>query len=217
MLVQILYGTPDAMLYFPVDKDRSLASDYVPSDLVVLTEEGIATTKKLIKARAIIIDDLQEMIEAAAADGIQLTITSGYRSYERQRELFSSYVKKQRKNGLTQTKAEKSINKHCAYPGHSEHQLGTALDIIGANQKTLKHTSENERAWQWLHAHCEKYGFVLSYPEGKTKVTGYVYEPWHFRWIGKKYARRLKRKRYKESTTAITSTEYLRSVYELHA
>jgi D-alanyl-D-alanine carboxypeptidase len=209
----MLYGAYDTMLYFPVDKDHALAQEYVPHDLVTLRECDVLTTREDIQAREIILDDLADMMHAALKDGITLAVTSGYRSYERQEELFAYWKKQHIKKGLSEEEAEQKTNTYSAYPGHSEHQLGTALDIVADVGGSSKKTTNNKRAWQWLYDNSEKYGFVLSYPEGKTELTGYIHEPWHFRWIGKKHARNLKKKKYKDPSTSTTSTRYLHKIY----
>lgn len=203
----------NGMIYFPVDKNNALPASYVPADLVTLRECDIATTREDIQARDLIIDDLLDMFDAAFIDGVSLAVTSGYRSYERQEELFAYWKKQHMKKGLSEKEAEQKTNTYSAYPGHSEHQLGTALDIVAESGGGLKSTPDNKRAWQWLYDHSEKYGFVLSYPEGKAELTGYIHEPWHFRWIGKKHARNLKKKNYKDPTTNMTSTRYLQKIY----
>lgn len=202
----------DDLILFPVDKDTALPTDYEPMHLIDARSHMLPTTKEGISVHIGLLDDLISLMNAAQRNGISLTITSGYRSYDRQEALFHSLKQKNIKKGLSASEAEKETSLYCAYPGHSEHQLGTALDIIADGQKTLKHTAENKRAWQWLAAHAEEYGFVLSYPEGKTECTGYAYEPWHFRWIGKKYAGQLKEKHYKDANNSITSTSYLKTL-----
>ncbi len=214
MQFSMVYGARDPILYFPVDKQHGLSEHHVPGDLRTLRDYDIPTTRDTIQAHAIIVQDLSDMFDAALNDGISLAVTSGYRSYERQKELFSYWKQKCKKRGLSDAEAELKTNEYCAYPGHSEHQLGTALDIVAAGQTSLKSSDENNKAWQWLHDNCEKYGFVLSYPEGKIELTGYMYEPWHFRWLGKKYARNLKKQKYKAKDTAMTSTRYLQKLYD---
>ena len=111
-----------------------------------------------------------KMEEDAKKEGISLKITSGYRSYSVQEELYDSYVKKD---------GEYAADTYSARPGHSEHQSGLCFDLNGTNKNFIK-TKEGK----WLNDNCYKYGFTLRFPEGKTEFTGYMYEGWHFRYVG---------------------------------
>lgn len=117
-----------------------------------------------------------EMKEAAYAAGYPIWIVSGYRSYATQVNIFANNV---RKYG-----SEEEANKISARAGQSEHQSGLALDLAGQGEEVLTFEFANTPAGQWLRAHCAEYGFILRYPEDKTWATGYVYEPWHFRYVG---------------------------------
>lgn len=111
-----------------------------------------------------------KMKNDAAKEGITLTVVSGYRSYTRQTTLYNNYVARDGKA---------NADTYSARPGHSEHQTGLAADL------NLVDTSfENTKAGKWLAQNCYKYGFILRYPKGKESITGYIYEPWHFRFIG---------------------------------
>lgn len=111
-----------------------------------------------------------KMQKDAAKEGIQLTIISGYRSYTKQQSIYNRYVKRDGK---------KEADRYSARPGHSEHQTGLAFDV-----NSLDQTFGNTKAGIWLSKNCYKYGFILRYPKGKESLTGYMYEPWHFRYIG---------------------------------
>lgn len=111
-----------------------------------------------------------KMKEDASKEGVNLKIVSGYRSYSRQKTLYNNYVSRDGK---------KEADTYSARPGHSEHQTGLAADL------NLVDTSfENTKEGKWLANNCYKYGFILRYPKGKESITGYIYEPWHFRFIG---------------------------------
>ncbi len=120
-----------------------------------------------------------EMKKAAAAEGIELRIASGYRSYAYQKDLYNGYL---RRPGQSQAYVET----YSARPGHSEHQTGLAIDVNNASKSFLG-TPEQK----WLEAHCVEYGFIIRYPEGKEDITGYQYEPWHIRYLGKETARKV--------------------------
>ncbi len=116
-----------------------------------------------------------EMIADAYADGITLWVCSGYRSYSYQSKLYNNYV---------YTDGKAAADTYSARPGHSEHQTGLAADINSADE-SFAGTPEAK----WLAANCWKYGFIIRYPKGKESITGYIYEPWHIRYLGKENAK----------------------------
>lgn len=117
---------------------------------------------------------LQEMFDAAAKDGISLWLASGYRSYSHQEGLYNRYVAED---------GQAAADRYSARPGHSEHQTGLAFDL-----NLLKQSFGTSPEGIWLAEHCHEYGFIIRYPEGKEAVTGYMYEPWHVRYLGKENA-----------------------------
>ena len=125
-------------------------------------------------------EKLEEMFAAAREDGIELFAVSGYRSYQRQAQLFDIEVDK-----VGREAAELVV----AYPGNSEHQSGLAMDISGRSVGfTLVEEFADTPEGQWLAENAHKYGFILRYPKGKENITGYKYEPWHFRYVGEEVA-----------------------------
>ena len=112
----------------------------------------------------------EQMKADAAAEGLKLKIVSGYRSY---RDQINAYTKFSKRDG------QDAADRYSARPGHSEHQTGLAMDINSV-YKSFADTPEGI----WLAANCTKYGFILRYPEDKEAVTGYMYEPWHIRYVG---------------------------------
>ena len=118
-----------------------------------------------------------EMAEAAAADGISLWINSGYRSYQEQEELY---------NGYASERGTDSADEVSSRPGHSEHQTGLAFDV-----NDTSFSFENSPEADWLAEHCPEYGFIIRFPDGKEKYTGYTYEPWHIRYLGTKLAKEI--------------------------
>ena len=127
---------------------------------------------------------LRQMFEDARKDGCNLVAISGFRSYERQKEIYESSV---RDKGVEHTK------KYIAYPGTSEHQTGLAMDISSKELNyELEEVFASTKEGIWLANNCYNYGFILRYPKGYEHITGYNYEPWHFRYIGKLHAIRMK-------------------------
>lgn len=119
----------------------------------------------------------EEMFQAAATDGYQLYVTSGYRGYEEQEEVFASY--------LAEGDEEYAL-KYAAKPGYSEHQTGRAIDVFTPGETTSSFAYSPVAAW--LAENAYEYGFILRYPESKEDLTGYNYEPWHYRYVGREAA-----------------------------
>jgi len=167
-----------------VDKTHALPESYVPPDLVYLNKYNIPVTSNSLEARELIVGNLQKLFTAADAAHINLTVVSPYRSYQSQSEVYNSYVSQY---GVA------SANQFSAIPGHSQHQLGTAIDFSTSSLGgQLEQSFAGTKAGTWLLANAYLYGFYLSYPEGSENVTGYEYEPWHFRYIGVSSAAALK-------------------------
>lgn len=112
------------------------------------------------------------MADAARAEDVSLHSVSAYRSYASQKVTYNNYLKRYKRS---------VVDTFSARPGHSEHQTGLALDINVASSKAH---FENTRAFAWLKEHCAEYGFILRYDQGKEAVTGYRFEPWHYRYVG---------------------------------
>lgn len=160
--------------------------DYAPSDLTVpnvpLKYEAGAMETEL---RAEAATALQKLFAAAEVAGQPLIFVSGYRSYSYQDGLFNHYVNTQ---GL-----ETALNQS-ARPGHSEHQTGWAADVGALNRECEIEACFGEMSeGQWVAANAYKYGFIVRYPQGLTGTTGYDYEPWHLRYVGKELAAEMQR------------------------
>ena len=156
-----------------VNKTHPLPKDYVPSDLV---KPNVKSNKSGLSLRKEATLALEKMFEGALEDNITLVLGSSYRSYSYQTTLYNNYVAKD---------GEEKANRYSAKPGTSEHQTGLAVDISdasGANylKRSFKDTSEGI----WLKENAHLYGFILRYAEEKEEITGYMFEPWHFRYVG---------------------------------
>jgi D-alanyl-D-alanine carboxypeptidase len=162
-----------------LDPIYALPDSYVPPELVLTSNAGIVGGGKV---RSIALDDLRAMAAQAKAGNKPIAVTSAYRSYTRQAELFNSDV-----NRLGYDAALL----HTARPGHSEHQLGTAIDF--RSKKTADKSPDgdwaNSKAGRWMKNNAWKYGWLMSYPKDRTSVTCYDYEPWHYRYVGREVAR----------------------------
>ncbi|EGK13384.1 D-alanyl-D-alanine carboxypeptidase [Desmospora sp. 8437] len=169
-----------------VNQTHPLPDGYVPPDLVIPDvpfpfRENLP--KKQLRREAG--EALEQLFAEAEKQGMRLYAQSGYRSYERQKELYA--FKGNRAGG--------AANQVSARPGTSEHQTGLAMDITcSAVGFKLNRSFAQTREGRWVAEHAHQHGFIIRYPEGKEEITGYTYEPWHLRYVGKKMATELKRK-----------------------
>jgi D-alanyl-D-alanine carboxypeptidase len=179
-----------------VDTILRVPRTYVPPDLVSVKEAGIAGSGQV---RAILIDDLREMSAAAAAADAAIGVQSAYRSYERQEVVFDGWVAFHGYDRALQLSAR---------PGHSEHQLGLAIDFRSdpGGSPFVGTTWAKTAAGRWMKAHAWEYGFVLSYPKGMLDVVCYDFEPWHFRYVGRDLAAHIQ-------ASGLTLREYLWANY----
>lgn len=149
-----------------VSKDHRISASYVPPS----ANQRLGLLPDAYSA-------FQTMAQAAKKDGMTLTIRSGYRSYSTQKASFEKALR---------TYDEATARRYFAEPGASEHQTGLALDAWDGVNRGTAFTATAEAAW--LAGHAYEYGFIVRYPEGKTDITGYAYESWHLRWVGKDIA-----------------------------
>ena len=148
----------------------------------------LGTITGTMKCDVRIIDELMAMMEAAKADGIDLMICSPYRDYNRQTVLFNRKIDYYMDKGYSYLEAYKIASITVTVPGASEHQIGLALDIVSNTYTSLDTGFGKTDAGIWLREHGYEYGFILRYPLGKEYITGIQYEPWHYRYVGKKAA-----------------------------
>lgn len=162
------------------NKKHPLPEGYAPDDLVI---PDVETNGNTVYMRQEAADALKEMFTAAASDGVTLLAGSGYRSEDYQRTLYNGYV---------QQYGVETADTISSRPGYSDHQTGLALDISDHDGATyLRQDMENTPEGQWLKDHAHEYGFIMRYPKGKQDITGYAYEPWHFRYVGKEWSEKI--------------------------
>lgn len=180
---------------------NTVPEDYQP-DLVSLPGKygysGTKVDRSCYDALIEMLDDCKEQCGAAL-------VVSGYRSFEQQTILFSRKVDRLVESGVSREEARTKAATVVAYPGTSEHQLGLAMDIVDSALQVLEKEQEDMPVQKWLMEHSWKYGFVLRYPNDKTEVTGIIYEPWHYRYVGKEIAEEL-------HAADITLEEYLQNL-----
>jgi len=158
-----------------VDKENPLGSNYEPSDLVQL-KSGLYSLNnhEVIMLRGIAVSSLEEMAAAARSEGITLVVSYAYRSYTRQNQSYSMHVRNM---------GQREADRISARPGYSQHQLGLTIDF-GSVSNDFAKTAQGI----WLLKNTSKFGWSLSYPNGYEAVTGYSWESWHYRYVGRELA-----------------------------
>lgn len=182
----------DGDLLVLVNKEYTVSENYTPTNLVRISNS--LTTNKNLSLKKVAYDAYMKMYNDAKAQGFDIYICSAYRTYNNQVSLLKSSIKSYgRKTALTRT----------AYPGRSEHHTGLALDVTSKSMGWgIKQNFTNYPDGKWINDHCHEYGFIIRYPKGKESITGYIYEPWHLRYVGVEVATEIMSK-------GITLEEYL--------
>lgn len=162
-----------------VTRERGIAATYVPADLAAIppalcVRPGVQMRRESGEA-------LVSLLKSSSDEGQPLLVLSGYRSYEEQQQVLAGEIR---------TYGEAQARRQVAPPGHSEHQLGLAADVASKRKPNdLDQSFGQDPEGIWLAANCARFGFLISYPSGKEPITGYVYEPWHIRYVGVRLAR----------------------------
>lgn len=165
-----------------INKELALPQDFVPLDLVK-ADMPISPRSNFPYVRKVAHDALKAMFEAALVDGVELWFHSGYRSYQAQKQLYENYVVRY---------GQQQADIFSAKPGHSEHQTGLAIDITSPNSSGPFDVSFGDSVeGKWVAQHASEFGFIVRYPRDKTEITGYMYEPWHLRYVGVRLATEL--------------------------
>ena len=134
-------------------------------------------------------NDLLAMLDACKAAGFRPVVRSSYRTQATQKQLYENKVNQWKGYGYTEEEARKQAAAIVAPPGTSEHQLGWAVDLVDASYQVLNEKQATMPAQKWLMEHSWEYGFILRYPVNKSDVTGIIYEPWHYRYVGREHAK----------------------------
>lgn len=172
-----------------VNKQTTIDESYTPdnlTDVVDTRKDGRATQQMCLTAEKA----LEAMFIELRANGYNdLSVTSGYRPYAYQKQLFNQYLDQEMANGLDEAAAKEKVLTYSAFPGTSEHQTGLCCDIhnLGAADQAFA----NKEAYTWLKENCWKFGFIIRFPEGKEDITGYEFEPWHYRFVGRYTAEKI--------------------------
>lgn len=180
-----------------VNADNPMQEGYVPE----LTE-----LDSNVSVDSRIADMARTMLADAKAAGMRIVACSAYRSVARQKQVFSDSMKERVKAGMSYWEAYVDTSASVAVPGTSEHALGLSLDLISNQYTELDERQENTKEAKWLKENCYKYGFILRYPPEKKAITGIIYEPWHYRYVGVEHAKKI-------MELGITLEEYLQNYY----
>jgi len=166
----------DTGLLILVNKSNYLDENYKPNDLepIEYFAKDRSAESRFMRAEAA--DHFNRMVLSAKKAGIEIVMTTAYRSYGFQSVLYNNYVANY---------GQAEADKYSAKPGFSEHQTGLAVDVSASSvEYALTEAFDQTTEWKWLIENAADYGFILRYPKDKTDITGYMYEPWHFRYVG---------------------------------
>jgi len=162
-----------------VNKYHAVSSDYKPKNMVYMDNK--MTTYQDLELKSEAYEAYKKLYKDACQQGFDLKVCSAYRKYQTQTGLYVNSLK---------NRGRETTNLRSAYPGRSEHHTGLCVDITSKSMgMTLSQDFADYKDGKWLNEHCQDYGFILRYPKGKTDVTGYAYEPWHFRYVGVEVAK----------------------------
>jgi len=166
-----------------INRDHTIPENFNDDNIVALKGVQAILSNKGMKLDKVTLENLKLMLDKAAEDGVKgFVLSSTYRSYQEQKNLFEFRLNEKKNSGVADPYEE--VSKLVAYPGTSEHQTGMALDILSINYPKGS-TFHNSEEYAWLKEKCWKYGFIPRYPEDKVEKTGISFEPWHYRYIGK--------------------------------
>ena len=181
-------GEENHWAYFLINEENPLPEGYTP-------ELDIVQGQFAMDARCA--EYARKMIAAAENDGVKLCVVSAYRSIQKQQENLESYTQRLINEGYSPEDAKNLALMEIAEPGKSEHNAGLALDILTYDwwetHDDVTADFENTKEFEWLQANAHKYGFIMRYPKEWEEITGYTYEPWHYRFVGLHYAGEIKR------------------------
>ena len=180
-----------------VNAENPMTQEDVPE----LEVETVDENQYQVDAR--IVADLQDMFDAARAAGRNPVICSAFRSWDYQVSLYENKIDRvMQEKGLNEAQAQEKAGTVVAKPGTSEHQMGLALDIVSSEYMNLDEGQMETEDQKWLIENSWKYGFILRYPLDKSDITGIIFEPWHYRYVGKKAAKEI-------TEQGLTLEEYL--------
>lgn len=194
----------------PVTRQQGLPRDYWPQDLV-----WVGDGRGGVLVRAVVAADLRGMLEAARESGVSIALVSGFRSWDKQAFLFRRRTAEELAKArwtISVDEARQRAGEDTAPPGHSQHQLGVAIDVsIPELNYDVVPEFEDTQTGRWLRGYAWRYGFVFPYTRHSEARTGYVYEPWHLRWVGRTLAAFLMYEGYLDSPNMVVD-DYLEAM-----
>ena len=161
-----------------VNKYYYLDKDYIPNNLEKISTRYALSGMRLVSEAKVAFED---MAKSAAKENLKIVAMSTYRSYNYQVSLYNRY---KRQDGI------EKADSYSGRPGHSEHQTGLAVDVY--NEEENYTNFEETEEFEWMQKHAHEYGFILRFPKDKENETGYIYESWHYRYVGKNIAKYIK-------------------------
>lgn len=196
--------TTDSAYRVLVNKTHTVGEDYAPASLTLMNT-SMTLYGKEVQLESTVALAAEALVRELWAHGwTNIKITSGYRTYRYQSGLFNGYIESERSAhpSWTYDQAVTEVLTYSARPGTSEHQTGLCLDLINENDPVLEETFADLPAYDWLVENAHRFGFILRFPKGKESITGYSYEPWHYRFVGVETATEIYRR-------GLTLEEYL--------
>lgn len=208
-VVKIKYNAEEDWALYVIGNKNPLPENFT-------VETKTVTGERTLDSRCA--DYAIQMLNAAAEQNVGLFVTSSYRSVQKQAENMESYINTLISQGYSQEEAKIQAEKEIALPGRSEHNAGLAMDIVSSDywstHDDLDESFEKLPQFDWLIANSWKYGFVLSYPKGKEDITGIIYEPWHYRFVGLKHAEKM-HEVYESTGEFLTVNEYIEQYIDM--
>lgn len=208
-VVKIKYNAEEDWALYVIGNKNPLPENFI-------VETKTVTGERTLDSRCA--DYAIEMLNAAAEQNVGLFVTSSYRSVQKQAENLESYINTLISQGYSQEEAKIQAEKEIALPGRSEHNAGLAMDIVSSDywstHDDLDESFEKLPQFDWLIENSWKYGFVLSYPKGKEDITGIIYEPWHYRFVGLKHAEKM-HEVYESTGEFLTVNEYIEQYIDM--
>lgn len=208
-VVKIKYNAEEDWALYVIGNNNPLPENFIVDTKTV-------TGERTLDSRCA--DYAIEMLNAAAEQNVGLFVTSSYRSVQKQAENMESYINTLISQGYSQEEAKIQAEKEIALPGRSEHNAGLAMDIVSSDywstHDDLDESFEKLPQFDWLIKNSWKYGFVLSYPKGKEDITGIIYEPWHYRFVGLKHAEKM-HEVYESTGEFLTVNEYIEQYIDM--
>ena len=169
-----------------INKSSTIDASFSPETLVKVKDAPENKDIQLSKNAEMA---LEAMFKEMRAQGFNnVFVTSAYRSYSYQSSLFNTYNDNEMAKGLSYEKAKEKVLTYSAYPGTSEHHTGLSVDLMTNSMSDLDESFANDPVYPWLLENAWKFGFILRYPQDKTHITGYSFEPWHYRFVGREHA-----------------------------